>query len=117
MRAPWSSNFTININTQMNYWLAEPTHLEECHLPLLQFIEELAENGKETARVSYGCRGWVAHHNSDLWRHSGQVGAFGEGDPVWACWPMGAAWLAQHLWEHFAFGGDLEFLRPTPTRP
>jgi alpha-L-fucosidase 2 len=111
MRPPWSSNFTININTQMNYWPAEPTQLEECHAPLLQFIEELAQNGRETARVNYGCRGWVAHHNSDLWRHTGQVGAFGEGDPVWACWPMAAAWLSRHLWEHFAFGGDLEFLR------
>jgi alpha-L-fucosidase 2 len=111
MRPPWSSNFTININTQMNYWPAEPTHLEECHAPLLQFIEELAENGRATATVNYGCPGWVAHHNSDLWRHTGQVGAFGEGDPVWACWAMGAAWLSRHLWEHYAFGGDLEFLR------
>ncbi len=111
MRPPWSSNFTLNINTQMSYWPAEPTHLEECHAPLLRFIEELAENGRETATVNYGCRGWVAHHNSDLWRHTGQVGGFGEGDPVWACWPMGAAWLSRHLWAHFDFGGDLAFLR------
>ena len=111
IRPPWSSNYTININTQMNYWPAESTNLAECHEPLLAFIRELSVNGAETARVNYGCRGWVAHHNSDFWRHSGQVGAYGTGDPVWACWPMGGAWLSQHLWEHYAFGGDTVYLR------
>jgi alpha-L-fucosidase 2 len=111
MRPPWSSNYTININTQMNYWLAETTNLAECHQPLLDFVRELSVNGAETARVNYGCRGWAAHHNSDFWRHSGQVGAYGDGDPVWACWPMGGAWLCQHLWEHYAFGGDVDYLR------
>ncbi|MEZ4730060.1 MAG: hypothetical protein R3E79_23260 [Caldilineaceae bacterium] len=111
IRPPWSSNYTININTQMNYWPAETTNLAECHQPLLTFIRELSVNGAETARVNYGCRGWVAHHNSDFWRHSGQVGAYGDGDPVWACWPMGGAWLCQHLWEHYAFGGDTDYLR------
>lgn len=111
MRPPWSSNYTININTQMNYWPAETTNLAECHQPLLDFIGELSVNGAETARVNYGCRGWTAHHNSDFWRHSGQVGAYGDGDPVWACWPMGGAWLCQHLWEHYAFGGDESYLR------
>lgn len=111
IRPPWSSNYTININTQMNYWPAESTNLAECHQPLLDFIKELSINGTETARVNYGCRGWVAHHNSDFWRHSGQVGAYGNGDPVWACWPMGGAWLCQHLWEHYAFGGDTTYLR------
>lgn len=111
IRPPWSSNYTININTQMNYWPAESTNLAECHEPLLAFIRELSINGAETARVNYGCRGWVAHHNSDFWRHSGQVGAYGNGDPVWACWPMGGAWLSQHLWEHYAFGGDTAYLR------
>jgi alpha-L-fucosidase 2 len=111
MRPPWSSNYTININTQMNYWLAETTNLAECHQPLLDFVRELSVNGAETARLNYGCRGWAAHHNSDFWRHSGQVGAYGDGDPVWACWPMGGAWLCQHLWEHYAFGGDVDYLR------
>ncbi len=111
LRPPWSSNYTININTQMNYWPAESTNLAECHTPLLDFIRDLSVTGAETARVNYGCRGWTAHHNSDFWRHSGQVGAYGQGDPVWACWPMGGAWLCQHLWEHFAFGGDTAYLR------
>jgi alpha-L-fucosidase 2 len=111
LRAPWSSNWTININTQMNYWLAETTNLAECHTPLLDFIGDLSQNGRATAEVNYGCAGWVAHHNADIWRQSAPVGDFGHGDPVWALWPMGGAWLCQHLWEHFAFGGDLGFLR------
>jgi len=111
VRPPWSSNYTININTQMNYWPAEVTNLAECHQPLFAFLAELSVNGAGTAATNYGCRGWVAHHNSDLWRHTGQVGDYGEGDPVWACWPMGGAWLAQHLWEHYAFSGDLAYLR------
>lgn len=111
LRAPWSSNYTININTQMNYWPAEPTNLAECHVPLLDFIAELSEQGQQTASTNYGCRGWVAHHNADLWRQSGPVGAFGSGDPVWAFWPMGGAWLCQHLWDHFAFSGNTAYLR------
>ncbi|HRW08748.1 MAG TPA: hypothetical protein P5121_26775, partial [Caldilineaceae bacterium] len=111
VRPPWSSNYTININTEMNYWPAEVTNLAECHQPLLDFLKGLSVNGAVTAATNYGCRGWVAHHNSDVWRHTGQVGDYGQGDPVWACWPMGGAWLAQHLWEHYAFGGDLNYLR------
>jgi alpha-L-fucosidase 2 len=111
VRPPWSSNFTININTQMNYWPAEVTNLAECHGPLLDFLQGLSANGAVTATTNYGCRGWVAHHNSDFWRHTGQVGDYGHGDPVWACWPMGGVWLAQHLWEHYAFGSDLDYLR------
>lgn len=111
IRPPWSANYTININTQMNYWPAEITNLAECHEPLLRFIGELSVNGRTTAAVNYGCRGWVAHHNSDFWRQTGQVGAYGQGDPVWACWPMAAGWLCQHLWEHYQFGGDIDFLR------
>ena len=110
LRPPWSSNYTININTEMNYWPAEVTNLAECHEPLLRFVTELAESGKKTATVNYGCSGWVAHHNSDLWRQTGQVGAYGEGDPVWACWPMSAPWLCQHLYEHYRFGGDRSYL-------
>jgi alpha-L-fucosidase 2 len=111
MRPPWSSNYTININTQMNYWPAEVTNLSECHLPLMDFIGELAANGRETARINYGAGGWVSHHNSDLWRQSAPVGNFGEGNPMWANWSLSNAWLCQHLWEHYAFTGDRAFLR------
>lgn len=113
LRPPWSSNYTININTQMNYWPAEVANLAECHEPLLAFIGELAVNGRKTAAVNYGARGWVSHHNSDLWRQSAPVGNFGAGDPVWANYAMSAPWLCQHLWEHYAFGGDRRFLRET----
>jgi alpha-L-fucosidase 2 len=110
VRPPWSSNYTLNINTEMNYWPAEVTNLPECHQPLLDFIEDLSRNGEQTAAINYGCRGWVAHHNADLWRQTGTVGEF-NGMPIWANWPMGGAWLSQHLWEHYAFSGDIEYLR------
>jgi alpha-L-fucosidase 2 len=108
-RPPWSSNYTLNINTEMNYWPAEPCNLAECHDPLFSLIDGLRTTGRRTARIYYGCRGWTAHHNSDLWRLSNPVGA-GGGDPVWANWPMAAGWLCLHLWEHYAFGGDRDFL-------
>ena len=111
MRPPWSSNYTLNINTEMNYWPAEVANLAECHEPLFGFIERLAVNGARTAEINYGARGWVAHHNSDLWAKSTSVGDFGHGDPMWANWNMSAAWLCQHLWEHYAFGRDEGFLR------
>jgi alpha-L-fucosidase 2 len=111
VRPPWSSNWTININTEMNYWPAEVTNLAECHQPLFDLIAELAANGRTTADVNYGARGWVSHHNADLWRQTAPVGDWGHGDPVWALWPMSAAWLSQHLWEHYAYSGDTEFLR------
>ena len=111
VRPPWSSNYTININTQMNYWPAEVTNLAECHQPLFDLIADLSVSGAATAAINYGCRGWTAHHNTDLWRQSTPVGDFGNGDPVWAAWPMSGGWLCQHLWEHFAFGGDVAFLR------
>jgi alpha-L-fucosidase 2 len=110
IRPPWSSNYTININTQMNYWPAEVANLAECHQPLFEFIRELAVNGRQTAAVNYGARGWVSHHNSDLWRHSSPVGD-GTGNPVWANYSLSGPWLCQHLWEHYAFGGDPQFLR------
>ncbi len=110
VQPPWSSNYTLNINAEMNYWPAEVTHLAECHEPLLRMVTELARTGAETARVNYGVDGWVAHHNTDLWRQSAPVGAFGHGDPKWALWPMGGVWLAAHLWEHYAFGGDTAYL-------
>ncbi|WP_164112393.1 MULTISPECIES: glycosyl hydrolase family 95 catalytic domain-containing protein [Sphingobacterium] len=115
VQPPWGSNYTININTEMNYWLAENTNLSECHEPLLSFIEELSINGKETARVNYGIHeGWVAHHNSDLWAKTSPVGHF-EADktyyPQAFCWQMGGAWLSLHLWEHFNYTQDKHFLR------
>lgn len=110
LRAPWSSNYTININTQMNYWPAEVTNLPEMHLPLMNFIRNLSVTGENTAKEFYNAKGWVAHHNSEIWCTSNAVGDVGWGDPVWANWYMGGAWLSQHLWEHYAFGGDKKFL-------
>ena len=111
VRAPWSSNYTININTQMNYWPAEPAGLPELHEPLLTFVRELAVTGRRTASGTYGTGGWTAHHNSDVWRHSAMVGDWGPFDPVWSAWPLSGAWLAQHLYEHYLFGGDARWLR------
>lgn len=108
---PWSSNYTININTEMNYWPAEVANLAECHEPLFSMIKDLSETGAVTARVNYGAHGWVAHHNTDLWRQSAPVGDYGGGDPLWAMWPMGGAWLSLHLWERYAYSGDVDFLR------
>ena len=108
---PWSSNWTLNINAEMNYWPAETCNLSELHQPLLDLAAELAVNGRQTAKVNYGCRGWTAHHNADIWRQSAPVGDYGNGRPRWACWPMSGGWLCQHLWEHYAFSGDKEFLR------
>ena len=87
----------------MNYWPVENCNLSEMHTPLLDFIGNLAKNGQKTAEINYGAGGWVVHHNSDIWAQSAPVGDFGDGDPVWALWPMGGVWLTQHLWEHFAF--------------
>ncbi|MFF2481511.1 glycoside hydrolase N-terminal domain-containing protein [Paenibacillus sp. NPDC058071] len=110
-RPPWSSNYTLNINLQMNYWLAETCHLAECHEPMIDFIERIAVNGAAIAKENYGLGGWVAHHNSDVWAHAAPVGDYGDGDPVWASWFASAPWLCRHLWDHYAFGGDLEYLR------
>jgi len=112
---PWGSNYTININTEMNYWPSESTNLPECHEPLLDFIGNLAVNGTQTAKVNYGIEpGWCAHHNSDIWAKTSPPGGY-EGDPQsrarWACWQMSGAWLSLHLWEHYLFTGDEEFLR------
>ncbi len=110
MRPPWSSNYTTNINAQMNYWPAENTNLSECHQPLLNLIAELSKNGAKTAAVNYGMKGWVAHHNVDLWRQSAPVG-MGSGAPTWANWNMSAAWFCQHLWDHYLFHRDVQYLR------
>ncbi len=106
---PWSANYTTNINVEMNYWPAEAANLGDCHEPLFDFIEDVSRNGAHTARVAYGLDGWVAHHNSDLWRLSNAVG-MNTGDPRWANWPMAAPWLCEHLWEHYLFTGDSDFL-------
>jgi len=110
VRPPWSSNYTLNINAQMNYWPAETTNLAECHEPLFALTRALAKSGAETAKVNYGAGGWVAHHNADIWAHSTPVGE-GSGDPIWANWTMGGAWLALHLYDHYEFSRDERFLR------
>lgn len=111
VRPPWSSNYTININTQMNYWPAEVTNLSEMHEPLLRWINDLSVVGTVTAKEFYQTRGWVAHHNSDIWGLANAVGDKGSGDPKWANWYMGGNWLCRHLWEHYLFTGDTDFLR------
>ncbi|MBN1780345.1 glycoside hydrolase family 95 protein [bacterium] len=105
LRPPWDSKYTININTEMNYWPSETTNLSEMNEPLVQMLRELSETGRQTARDMYGADGWVVHHNTDIWRMSGPIdGAF------WGQWPMGGAWLCQHLWEKYAFSGDTDYL-------
>ena len=111
MRPPWSANWTLNINAEMNYWPVEVANLSECNEPFVRMVQELAVTGARTAKINYGAHGWVAHHNTDLWRQSAPVGNFGGGSPVWANWPMGGAWLCQDLWEHYAFSGDEKYLR------
>ncbi|MCS7253445.1 MAG: glycoside hydrolase family 95 protein [Armatimonadota bacterium] len=103
---PWGSKWTTNINAEMNYWAAEITNLSECHEPLFRMIAELVEPGSKIAKAHYGCRGWVLHHNTDIFRATVPVDAA----PRWGFWVMGGAWLCQHLWEHFLFTGDRKFL-------
>ena len=116
VQPPWGSNYTTNINTEMNYWLAENTNLSECHQPLFDFMKELAVNGAITAKTNYNIsEGWVTHHNSDLWAKTSPPGGQGWNDPKamprWSCWPMAGGWFSTHLWEHYLFTGDLNFLR------
>jgi alpha-L-fucosidase 2 len=106
---PWNSNYTININTEANYWSTEVFNLSEFHQPLLSFLKQLAKSGEKTARDYYGCGGWCACHNSDLWAMTNPVGE-GKGSPHWANWNMGGAWLATHLWEHYLYTQDREYL-------
>lgn len=117
VQPPWGSNYTININTEMNYWPVEATGLSECFQPLSDFIEALANNGAETAKTNYGIKkGWVSHHNSDAWAQTAPTGGYDsdpKGAPRWSCWPMSGAWLCQHLWDHYAFNGDEAYLRQT----
>src|SRR5436190_6670788 len=105
VRPPWDSKYTININAEMNYWPAEKTNLSELHEPFLQMVKEMAVTGQQTARDMYGARGWMAHHNTDIWRATGAVdGAF------WGIWNQGGGWTSQHLWEHYLYTGDKTFL-------
>lgn len=110
VRPPWSSNYTTNINVQMNYWPVETANLSELFSPLNDLIHNLAINGKETAQTFYRAPGWVVHHNSDIWATSNPVGELGKLDPMWANWYMGASWLSRHLWEHYQFTGDKKYL-------
>lgn len=104
-KAPWDGKYTSNINLEMNYWPAEVTNLTELHEPLLRLIYEAAEKGKETAEM-YGCRGWTLHHNTDIWRSTGAVDG-----PAYGIWPTCNAWLCHHLYDHYLFTGDKDFLR------
>jgi alpha-L-fucosidase 2 len=113
LRAPWSSNYTININTQMNYWPAFPCALGEMQMPLIDFIRRLSVAGKTTAREIYGAPGWVSHHNSDLWCMSWPVGNHREGCSVYANWNLSAGWLCEHLFERYEYTLDKRFLEET----
>jgi len=105
MHPPWDSKYTININTEMNYWPADPCNLGECVEPLTAMVLDLSHTGVHTAQVMYGAHGWVVHHNTDLWRATAPIDG-----PTWGMWPMGGAWLLQNLWEHYQFTGDKKFL-------
>jgi len=106
LKGAWDSKYTININTEMNYWLSETTQLSEMGSPLFTLISDVAVTGQQEAKVMYGARGWMLHHNTDIWRITGIVdGAF------WGLWPTSNAWLCQHLWEHYLFTGDKVFLK------
>jgi alpha-L-fucosidase 2 len=102
---PWGGKYTININTEMNYWPAEPTALPECTEPLVRMVREIAVTGAKMARDMYGARGWVCHHNTDLWRATGPIDG-----AKYGLWPLGGAWLCTHLWERYEYGGDKDFL-------
>jgi len=104
--APWGGKYTVNINTEMNYWPSEPTNLTETNEPLVEMIKELSVTGIKTAQEMYGMPGWVMHHNTDLWRSTGAVdGAY------WGIWPLGGVWLSQHLWYKYLYSGDKEYLK------
>ena len=103
---PWDSKYTININTEMNYWPAEMTNLSECAQPLFSMVEDLAVTGSKVAKAHYNLDGWVAHHNTDLWRGAAPINDANHG-----IWPTGGAWLSQHLWWHYEYTGNRNFLR------
>jgi alpha-L-fucosidase 2 len=112
LHAPWRSNYTMNINLEENYWLAENTNLSELHMPLLSFIKNLSVTGKISAKTFYGInKGWSAGHNSDIWAMTNPVGRFGKEEPMWACWNTAGAWLSTHIWEHYVFTQDKTYLK------
>jgi alpha-L-fucosidase 2 len=106
MNPPWGSKYTININTEMNYWPAESCNLAECTEPLTAMVKDLSHTGARTAQEMYGAGGWVAHHNTDLWRATGPIDG-----PEWGIWPSGGAWLCDSLWDHYEFSGDKKYLQ------
>lgn len=110
IRPSWRSNYTTNINLQMNYWMALPTNLPEMNTNLIEHIKRLAKNGTATAKNYYNMRGWAVHHNSDMWAQTNPVGE-GNGDPKWANWSLGSPWLSQHLYEHYRFTADKKYLK------
>jgi alpha-L-fucosidase 2 len=110
VQPPWSSNWTSNINIQMNYWLAETCNLSDCTQPLMQFVQDLSHTGAQAAQETYGLPGWVSHHNIDIWRAANPVG-MGVGQPTWANWCMSGPWLCAHVYDHYRFTRDREFLR------
>ena len=107
LHAPWNSNYTVNINTEMNYWPTLPANLEECHRPMLDLIRAVSVTGRDTARSFYGAPGWVCHHNTDLWAHTVPVRV----TSTWAFWHGGSGWLCRSGWEHWLYTGDRDFLR------
>ena len=113
LRPAWSCNYTTNINLEMNYWAAEKTGLGDMHEPMIQQVVNMSKTGKDIAKNMYGMPGWVAGHNSDIWALTNPVGHVGMGDPVWANWIMGAPWVSQHLWEKYAYQGDVNYLKNT----
>ncbi len=106
LQPPWDSKWTVNINTEMNYWPTEMCNLSECHEPLFDMLEDLVISGQKTAQAHYGCRGWILHHNTDLWRGTAAINATNHG-----IWVSGSGWLCQHLWLRYQFTGDEDFLR------
>ncbi|MEJ2077743.1 MAG: glycoside hydrolase family 95 protein [Acidobacteriota bacterium] len=106
MTPPWGSKYTVNINTEMNYWPAEPTNLSECTRPLFGLIRDISETGRRTAKVHWGADGWVCHHNTDLWRATAPIDG-----AAYGIWPTGGAWLCKHVWDHYEYTGDQAFLR------
>jgi len=103
---PWDSKYTVNINTEMNYWPSEVTNLSDMNDPLIRMVQELSEAGQQTAKDMYGANGWMLHHNTDIWRMCGPIDG-----SYWGMWPMGGAWLCQHLWEKYEYNGDTEYLK------
>lgn len=102
---PWGSKYTVNINTEMNYWPVETCGLSECHIPLFDMLEEVSQTGAKTARVEYGAKGWVLHHNTDGWRGAAPIDG-----ASWGLWPTGGAWLSTHMWQHYLFTGNKKSL-------